>query len=55
MKQIKRILRDIVYVSKLTGTYNKKTLYYLCFILINLLSFYLMMLIMGYFMKMNVH
>ncbi len=24
MKQIKRILRDIVYVSKLTGTYNKK-------------------------------
>tara|TARA_B100000424_G_scaffold82483_1_gene61794 strand:- start:9575 stop:10210 length:636 start_codon:yes stop_codon:yes gene_type:complete len=39
----------------LAGTYNKKTLYYLCFILINLLSFYLMMLIMGYFMKMNVH
>ena len=40
----------------LAGTYNKKTLYYICFILINLLlSFYLKMLIMGYFMKMNVH
>ena len=34
----------------LAGTYNKKTLYYICFILINLLlSFYIMMLIMGYF------